>query len=83
MKQDGDSQVQVHVGFLQTNHKYEIQFDVPNLACGGNVSSCEKVSKDVKLEVANIEPTGKLYIRPLCLHTMFQFMKINLPFNRF
>ncbi|CAB3997024.1 Hypothetical predicted protein [Paramuricea clavata] len=57
VKQDSDSQVQVHVGFLQTNHKYEIKFDVPNLAGGEEISGCEKVSKGVKLEVANVQPT--------------------------
>ena len=77
MKQDGNSQVQVHVGFLQTNHKYEIQFDVPNLACGENVSACEKVAKDVKLEVVNIEPTGKykpcVYTKCMCRFVMSRF----------
>ena len=61
MKQDGDNQVQVHVGFLQTNHKYEIKFDVPNLAGGDDIFATEKVSKGVKLEVANVQPTGKAF----------------------
>ncbi len=59
MKQDGDSQVQVLVGFLQTNHKYEIKFDIPNLAGGEDIFASEKASSSVKLEVANVQPTGK------------------------
>jgi hypothetical protein len=67
VKQDNDSQVQVHVGFLQTNHKYEIKFDVPNLAGGEEISGCEKVSKGVKLEVANVQPTGKNSLNSLLI----------------
>ena len=62
VKQDGDNQVQVHVGFLQTNHKYEIQFDVPNLAGGEDIFATEKVSKGVRLEVSNVQSTGRNFV---------------------
>lgn len=60
VKQDGDNKVQVHVGFLQTNHKYEINFDIPNLSGGEDFTACEKVTKDVKLDVTSVQPTGKI-----------------------
>lgn len=58
VKQDNENQVHVYVGFLQTNHKYEVKFDVPNLTGGDDITACEKLSKGISLEVTNIQPTG-------------------------
>ena len=56
---DGGNIVHANVGFLQTDHKYEIQFDIPNLL-GKNASAVNgKLPKGVELSVVGIQPTGK------------------------
>ena len=61
MKPEGDDKVHVHVGFLQTNHKYEIKFDVPNLV-GSDVSAeqttATNASTKVDMAIVDVKPTG-------------------------
>lgn len=61
VKQDSDN-FHVHLGFLQTKHKYEIKFDVPNLfGFGGKISATNKSSRNFEqfeLDVTDIQPSG-------------------------